>query len=192
MAGNNNSRRLVVSGRLAFPNLWDPVQYMGSGPFRYEATILIPEESPDKGEVDAAIIRAAESKWGAKAKQQLAGILPNTQKCCWVDGALRSFTGAEGNWCLSAYRRQADGAPKLVDRNKEIDLKQSDGKIYAGAHVRAVVEFYAQDNAHGKGIRCGLIAVQFIKHGDSFGGTAPATLEDLDDVAYADDDDMPF
>ena len=42
-------------------------------------------------------------------------------------------------------------------------------KMYGGCRVNAAVKPWIQDNKHGRGIRCDLIAVQFFKDDTPFG-----------------------
>lgn len=175
--------------RLSFPDIWEAVQYQGQGPFNFRASFLMAPNSKSKKEVDAAIKQVATEKWAAKAGAILPGILANPQKCCFIDGNLKEYNGYAGNWALTATRSQESGRPRLVDRNKNIDLTPSDGKLYAGCYVNATVEIWAQDNSYGKAIRATLVNIQFVKDGESFGGAAPATADDLDDLGYEDEEE---
>jgi hypothetical protein len=42
-------------------------------------------------------------------------------------------------------------------------------KMYGGCRVNAAIKPWPQDNKHGRGIRCDLIAVQFFKDDTPFG-----------------------
>lgn len=173
--------------RLSFPDLFEAVQYQGQGPFNYRASFLMAPDSQAKKDIDAAIKQVATEKWGAKAGSILPGILANPQKCCFIDGNLKEYNGYAGNWALTATRSQESGRPAVVDRQKQ-DLHANDGKIYAGCYVNAVVELWSQDNSYGKAIRATLVTVQFVKDGESFGGAAPATADDLDALDFDEDD----
>lgn len=180
---------IIRDARLAFPDLFEAVQYQGQGPFSYRCTFLLPKDSPSAKQIDEAIQQVAKEKWGAKVQQILPGILAASNKCCWIDGNLKSYNGFAGNWALTATRAQDAGAPVVVDRGKN-PLSQQSGKIYSGCWVNGTVEIFAQDNSFGKGIRAGLVNVQWVKDGESFGGAAPASADGLDDLGddYDDDD----
>lgn len=175
--------------RLSFPDLWEAVQYQGQGPFNYRASFLMDPNSDSKKKIDAAIKEVAAEKWGAKAGAILPGILANPQKCCFIDGDLKEYNGYAGNWALTATRGQDAGRPRIVDRNPKVDLLASDGKIYAGCYVNATVELWAQDNSFGKAIRATLVNVQYVKDGQSFGGATPASVDDLDDLGYEEEEE---
>lgn len=172
--------------RLSFPDLFEAVQYQGSGPFNYGAQFLIPADSTLKKSIDAAIQSVAKEKWGAKAAAILTEILPDKKACCWIDGNRREYDGYAGNWAISAKRLQDKGAPLVLDTNKSA-LTAKSGRIYAGCYVNASIEIYAQDSKNGKGIRCELLAVQFDSEGDSFGGGTAPSADDFDDLAVGAD-----
>jgi hypothetical protein len=174
--------------RLSFPDLFEAQQFEGTGPYYYRATFLFPEKSDNYKKVMEAIEEVAKEKWAAKAPGILKAALATPNKTCLVDGDTKDYNGFAGNWALSAARNQDAGPPRIVDRAKN-PLVAADGKLYGGAYVNATVELWAQDNKYGKAIRATLVNVQFVKDGESFGGAAPATDADLDDLGYDDDED---
>jgi hypothetical protein len=179
---------VIRDARLAFPDLFVPVQFQNSGPFSYRATFLIAPDNPAKKEIDAALKEVAKEKWGAKAAAILPTILPMSNKCCFADGNTKAYNGYEGNWALTATRGQDSGRPITVGRGGKTDpITADDAKFFAGCYVNAVVELWAQDNSFGKGLRATLNSVQFVRIGESFGGAAPATADDLDDLGFEDD-----
>jgi hypothetical protein len=62
---------------------------------------------------------------------------------------------------------QADGSP--VDPANTMAYQQLARKMYGGCRVNAAVKPWLQDNKHGRGIRCDLIAVQFANDDTPFG-----------------------
>jgi hypothetical protein len=175
--------KLFITGaRLSFPDLFDATQYQGQGPFNYRCQLLIPAGDPQRAKIDAALEAVAKEKWAAKTGPILEAIKGNVQKCCWIDGAKRAYDGYEGNWALSTTREQSKGRPLVFDQQKQ-PLVAADGKPYAGCYVNASVEFWAQDNNYGKGLRCTLLGVQFVRDGDAFGGGSPADPDDFQALA---------
>jgi len=180
---------VIRDARLSFPDLFEAVQFQGTGPFNYRATFLVEPNSESAVKLHAAIKQVANEKWGAKAQTYLPGILSNPQKICFLDGNLKAYNGYADMWALSASRSADDGAPVVVDRGKR-RIEAKDGIMYAGCYVNATVEIWAQDNSYGKGIRATLVNVQFVKDGESFGGAAPASDSDLEDLGYDDDEGL--
>ena len=62
---------------------------------------------------------------------------------------------------------QADGAP--IDPANTMAYQQLARKMYGGCRVNAAVKPWLQENKHGRGIRCDLIAVQFAGDDTPFG-----------------------
>jgi len=181
---------LLQNVRLSFPDLFEAVQYQGTGPFNYRCTLLVPEGHPAKKQIDDAIKTVAKAKWADKAAKILQVAPTSKAGICFVDGNTKEYDGYADNWALSATRPQDKGRPAIIDRDKS-PLAAADGKPYGGCYVNASVEFWAQDNGHGKTIRCGLLGIQFLKDGDAFGGGSPADPDDFEELGVPEDaDDM--
>jgi hypothetical protein len=62
---------------------------------------------------------------------------------------------------------QDDGSP--IDPANAVAYQQITRKMYAGCYVNAAIKPWLQDNKHGRGVRCELIALQFAGDGTAFG-----------------------
>ena len=62
---------------------------------------------------------------------------------------------------------QADGS--AIDPNNTMAYQQLTRKMYGGCRVNAAVKPWLQDNKHGRGVRCDLIALQFAGDDQPFG-----------------------
>ncbi len=181
--GENDMKITIKNVRLAFPDLFVATAFEQGQEPKYGATFLVPKNSPQIKEIENAILEIAATKWGQKHKAVLDSIRTNPNKFCFNDGDLKSeYDGYAGCMSLSAKNK---ARPLVVDRDKT-PLTQADGKPYAGCYVHASVEFWAQDNQWGKGIRCTLRGVQFYKDGDAFSGGAPASPDEFDDLSVED------
>lgn len=179
---------IIKNVRLAFPDLREAVQYQGTGPYSYKATFLVPPGSDADKAILKAIELAGKGKWGEKAGPIVAQAkAAGSGKFCYVDGNTKAYDGFAGNMALSAGRSKEDGAPKILDRDLS-ELSAETGKPYGGCYVNAKVQIWAQDNNFGKAIRATLVAVQFVKDGDSFGGTGPATADGMETIESEADD----
>lgn len=200
----------LTNVRLAFPHLWEPTQFKGQGPASYKATFLFPADhtfdckvhvdGPDskgtnvkgaKKAVQQAIKAVAEETWKDKAQQVLDSIKGNPNKFCFQDGNTKSnYDGFEDSLYISASRRSDKKAPEIVGLDGQ-PITQSQGIIYGGCYVNGIINFWAQDNDFGKGIRADLLGVQFYREGDAFsaGNTTVSStdFEDLSDGADAPD-----
>jgi hypothetical protein len=180
---------ILKNVRLAFPEIFEPVDKFDSGNKRYSATPLVVPGSENDKAIRAAIQKEAQEKWGAKAPAMLKSLEGNSNKYCYQDGALKAdkYQGFEGMWALSANRNEEQGVVVVVDVNRAPLTKES-GKPYAGCYVNMSVDIWAQIGQY-PGIRCTLNGVQFVADGDAFAG-APATADDFDDLGESVEDPL--
>jgi len=170
-----------------FPDLFIARQFDGKGEFKYKAVLIVPADSAECLAVENAIMVAATAKWGVKAPGILKSLMGQKKECAWINGITLGRPEYEGAWVLSAARRQKDGPPKVLARDKT-PLTIESGKPYPGCYVNAKVQLWAQDNAFGKGMRCTLMAVQFVKDGEAFSGAGPANDMGFEELADDGDD----
>lgn len=177
---------VIKNVRLAFPDLREAVQFEGKGPASFKATFLVTPGSDSDTLIQATILKVAQAEWKDKYAPILAQIKASgSQKFCYVDGNTKAYDGYAGNMALSASRRQEDGAPKLIDQLMN-ELAADSGKPYGGCVVNAKVQFWAQDNQFGKGIRATLVVVQFVRDGAAFSGSGPANTDGMEPVEVED------
>lgn len=177
--------------RLAFPNLFEPSSIEGSDP-KYNAKFIIPSNHPQIAELEKAMLEVAKGKWGAKGQQVFdnltkAGKKPEVGfvKEPYKNRDGDAYDGFEGAYYVTASNK---ARPLIIDGDRT-PLTQADGKPYAGCYVNAIVEFWAQDNSFGRAIRATLKGVQFVRDGDAFGGGAPASVDEFDDLGDGSDAD---
>lgn len=153
---------------------------------KFSSAFLFKPTDPQVPAINKAIAETAKEKWGAKAEATLKG-LRAVERACVRDGDLKTYAGYAGNLYLNASNTMR---PTVIDADKT-PLVQEDGKPYSGCVVNASIEFWAQDNKHGKRINATLLGVQFVKDGERFAaGSTVADVDDFDDVsagATADD-----
>lgn len=101
----------------------------------------------------------------------------------------QKWAGFPGTMYLSP---SSDTRPTTVNRDRS-PLTKDDGVLYSGCYANAKVEIWVQDNGFGERVNVGLLGVQFVRDGDSFGaGSPPANPDDFPDLdaSGGDDDDM--
>lgn len=167
--------------RLSFPHLHEPNSYEG-GPAKFSASYIFPADHPAVKEVNAAIVKVAQEKWGAKADAILKQ-LKTAGKTCLRDGDTKADRDEyAGNMFISASSAKR---VKLVDTDGTTPLVEADGKPYGGCYVNAFVEIWAMDNQFGKRICAGLGGVQFHSDGEPFGASSGndefSAVEDTDE-----------
>jgi hypothetical protein len=172
--------------RLSFPDLFKAVEFKtGDGKPRYNATFLVEPGSANDTALKAAIEAAAAETYGTKAKANLKSFSGQTNKYCYLDGDTKDYDGYAGMTYLACHSKVR---PLVIDRDKS-PLTEQDGKPYAGCYVNATVEIYAQAGEN-PGIRASFTGVQFHSDGEAFGGGAPASTDDFDDLGDSSDDDL--
>lgn len=156
--------------RLAFPKIWEPEQFGGTGePACSAAFLMDPATSHGKANIEklkAAISQAATEKWKDKAGAMVK-TLQAKGDLCLHDGAEKGeYDGFAGMMFVSARNKSR---PVVVDTDKT-PLTQGDGKPYGGCYVNVSLDVWAQENKYGKRINAKLLAIQFKADGDAFSG----------------------
>ncbi len=185
---------------LSFPDLFTPKEYENDGNKSYvrEANFIIGEDHPQTQELKDAIRAAIAAKWPSNPptipvdrRPLRSGMVidPDTEEktARWDGYDGKNFVSANRR-CKANTREGANAEPnpiQLIDGirgpdKKFIRLKESDGKLYAGCMVNAIIRIYAYDGTkHGNPhrVNASIEAVQFAGHGEAF-GAKPVDVED--------------
>lgn len=196
--------------RLSFADIFEPKEQKnddGTTRKTYGANFLIAKEGDEFNNVKViqkAATAAKRRKWGDD-KDKWPKLKP--EKVCLRDGDLEDWDGYADMFYVSSNRREADGMPRVITNRKDADGKWIPAKPgeaacpYAGCYVNAIVRLWAQDNEHGKRINASLEAIQFLRDGEAFSGSAPVDVDeeftddmvgeegDIGDDGYDDEDD---
>ena len=165
--------------RLSFPSLFRKATFEGAET-KYEATFLLSKDD------HADLIKEIKSMISQRIKTDLKGAKLSADRICLKDGDDFDYAGYAG--CMS-IKASNNKRPMLIDRDKS-QLSEEDERLYAGAHVNAVIELWVQNNGYGKRINANLLGVQFFKDGEPFADGVTASQDDFD--AFGDDDDDDF
>lgn len=170
----------LANVRLAFPVLFEPKAVGDSKDLAYSASFIIEKDDAQVKKINAAIDSVAKEKWNEKAAGILK-LLRNSDKVLLHDGDMKEqYEGFPGNYFITSRNKTR---PVVLDRDKS-PLTVDDGKPYAGCYVNVIVDVWAQDHkSYGKRINASLKGVQFVKDGDAFGGSAPASPDAFDDLS---------
>lgn len=202
--------------RIAFcDSIFTAKAFAGEGDPRFSAKFPIAPGSEHHKTIEAAVETVAKEAFKDKAKTVLAQ-LRKDGKVFYVheeyankDGEV--YDGFGGMYCLSAGQSENKGRPMVIDRigvrndsEKDPDrsytqpnskgvmfpiLTARDGKPYGGCYVNVSLDVWVQDNKFGRRINCQLKGVQFLREGDAFGGGAPASPDDFDDLGVEEEED---
>jgi hypothetical protein len=166
----------IENARLSFPTLITPKAFSQGQPEKYSADFIVPLDSESLRDFRAEGVRLAQEKWGEKAAPIIEMIKQTKKLRAFGIGSERlksDGTMYDGYEDMAYIGGSTSNKPDLYDNNgkKLMDA----GKLYGGCYVNAFVKPWIQDNKFGKAIRCDLIAIQFVKDGDSFGAGRPNT-----------------
>jgi hypothetical protein len=172
--------------RLSFPHLAEPQRQVneqtGKERISYNCEFIMPQDHPGFAQFMQRYGVMALEKWKEHA-QTVMGMIQNDRKTrCYGVGTekvnkktFKPYDGYAdvGAVFLTAGRDtapqmiQGDGSP--IDPSNTMAYQQLARKMYGGCRVNAAVKPWLQDNKHGRGIRCDLIAVQFAGDDTPFG-----------------------
>lgn len=185
------TERLTLGNvRLAFAKgLWEASKYKGQGEAKFKVKLIVPHDHKQKAQIDAIIQRIAKEEWGTNAGAVLKALGNNAMKFCWLDGDTQpEWDGFPGNMYLSVSSKVR---PTCKAADGVTPVTESDGVIYGGCYVNALLEFRTQDHQdYGKGLFCTIRGVQFFRPGDAFtGGGKPADDSEFSDLSVDSNDD---
>lgn len=189
----------------------------GKWRFNWGAKFILPKKDSAEGKAlvsaaKVAMAAAKKAKWGDKA-DEVKVKLSNTPLQDGDDEEITTFGPMKGSYFLSASKTvygpkggeekdvpkrpfRVIGPRKVKDGNGDLkfpDVKPGDDTApYSGCFVNVKVEFWGQAADSDRGIpnriNATILAVQFARHGESFGGGARVNVDDEFDEEDGDDD----
>lgn len=170
--------------RLSFPHLAEPQRQIneatGKERISYNCEFIMPQDHPGFQQFMARYGAMALEKWKEHAQAVMQMINSDRKTRCYGQGSekinkktFQPYDGYVGNVFITAGRDsqpqmiQPDGSP--IDAGNTMAYQQLARKMYGGCRVNAAVKPWLQENKHGRGVRCDLIAVQFAGDDTPFG-----------------------
>lgn len=126
--------------RIAYPEVFEPKHNDLSGKDEYSVQVRLYENNPEPMKIVETIKSAkgfaAQVFWGRDAKRFLAEAedAKNTR-------GLR-YDADGGYYYFNAKRNASQQAPRVVGRDRTVELRPEDGKIYSGAVCNVVVDLW--------------------------------------------------
>lgn len=157
--------------RLIFPSVFTKATFEGEEG-KFQGTFLI---SKDDSKTHQEILKAIET---AKKEYKDPSIKIKDTMIFIKDGDDEENEVFNGHWVVKASNKTR---PTVLDRDKS-QLDESDGKIYSGVYVNAIISPWVQDNKYGKRVNATLLGIQFVKDGERIGGSQTASVDDFDDI----------
>ncbi len=149
--------------------------------------IYMGKEMPVMNALKAAKIDAIAKKIGDEKAKDLK---VRSNNYAVKDGDEENYDGYEGCWYVSSNNTKKP----LVKGKDKRNLTESDGVVYSGCYVNAIVTLWYQaagkkgENVVPHAVYGSLEAVQFLRDGESFG--APGVDDDDFDDLTDDDDEI--
>lgn len=170
--------------RLSFPHIAEPQrtknEQTGKERVSFNCEFLMPQDHQGFQQFMKKYGEMAVEKWKEHAQAAMSMIQQERKNRCFGNGAekinkktFQPYDGYAGMFYITAGRDtqpqiiQADG--RAVDPANTMACQQLARKMYGGCRVNAAVKPWIQDNKHGRGIRCDLVAVQFAGDDTPFG-----------------------
>lgn len=159
----------IQNARLSYPSLFQTASFSGEDTGKYEATFIL--DKVEHASVIAQIKAESERLQKEEIKAKLA-----SDKIALKDGDETDKPELQGKMYIKASTKKR---PLVINRDKT-PLVESDGVVYSGCYVNAIISLWGQSNAYGKRVNASLEGVQFAKDGEAF-GTAGASVDEFDD-----------
>ena len=169
---------------LSFPSLIEARASTDGGQAKFSGDFILAPNHPGFQQFMQRVAQVAQLKWGENAGPVLQMIQSDRKMRCYGAGqekidkkTFKPFTGYDGQMFISANNDvqpqmiQLDGS--VADSTNTMLCQALARKLYGGCHVNAAVKIWPQENKHGRGIRCELVAIQFLKDGTPFGDATP-------------------
>lgn len=170
--------------RLSFPNLVEPQKRKdpktGEERSSYNCELIMPRDHQGYGQFMQLYAALAAEKWKEHAQTIMGMIQADRKSRCFGVGeekvkqsTLQPYDGYPGNLFITVGNRnmpqmiQADGT--AVDPGNTMAYQMVARKLYGGCRVNVAIKPWLQENSHGRGVRCDLIAIQFCKDDKPFG-----------------------
>ena len=185
---------LIEDVRLAFPALFEPKSVGDDDAPAYGGRFIIPPGHPAVKQIEAAIDAVAKEKWKDKAPIVME-VITEDGKVCFSKKPYKNkktgevWEGFEGQYHLGSRTAGDKPAPNVFDRARR-PVTARDGVVYGGCYVDASVDIWAQDNRWGRRINATLLGVRFVRHGDAFSGSSPASADDFAEREPTEADDL--
>lgn len=170
--------------RISFPHIAEPQKRVneqtGQERISYSADFLFAPNDSSFVKFMQQYAAMANEKWKEHAQQVMTMIQNDRKSRCYGQGnekinkkTFQPYDGYKDAMFITASRDtppqliQLDGSP--VDSANTMAFQALARKIYGGCRVNVALKPWLQENKHGRGVRCDLVAIQFAGDDKPFG-----------------------
>lgn len=168
--------------RLSFPHLAEPQRQQSENGERvsYNCEFILTPDNPGWAQFFKVVNEMALAKWGTNAAAVLQMVQQDRKKRCYGAGeekvnqkTFQPYDGYPGHVFITAGRNTMpqiiDPQGQAVPPENTMACQAIARKMYGGCYVNAAIKPWLQENKHGRGVRCDLVAIQFFADGQPFG-----------------------
>ena len=170
--------------RLSFPHLAEPQRQVneatGKERISYNCEFIMPQDHDGFIQFMQRYGSMVLEKWKEHAQTVMGMIQQDRKLRCFGRGeekinnkTFQPYDGYAGHVFITSGR---DSPPQMIQANAQpvdpsntMAYQQLARKMYGGCRVNAAIKPWLQENKHGRGVRCDLIAVQFAGDDTPFG-----------------------
>ena len=170
--------------RLSFPHLAEPQRQVneatGKERISYNCEFIMPQDHDGFIQFMQRYGSMVLEKWKEHAQTVMGMIQQDRKLRCFGRGeekinnkTFQPYDGYAGHVFITSGR---DSPPQMIQANAQpvdpsntMAYQQLARKMYGGCRVNAAIKPWLQENKHGRGVRCDLIAIQFAGDDTPFG-----------------------
>ena len=178
-------RTKIRNAILSFPELFTATPFKPGDKPKFKTRFLVAKDDPQFATIKKDAVAALNGKFPGKGEAIWTQIQGNHNKCCIQDGDTLEYDGCSGHWVITA---NSSIRPQVRDRDGVTPITEADGRIYPGAVVHGLIDFFGYDNT-GKGLSAALAGVQFVRDGEPLGGGRGADDSDFEPITDGNDTD---
>jgi hypothetical protein len=165
--------------------------YTGDDPLKpnFGTHLLMQPDHPSIPAIKAAQRAVAVAMWGDEADAVMAQ-LQAKDRLVLHNGTISKPGNEAYKGMIYVSANSGKKRFTIVDADRT-PLAESSGRPYSGCWANAIIQVWAQQNKFGRGINAQICGVQFVKHGDAFGGGRVAAADEFSVVAASTDAPPP-
>ena len=189
-----SGRILVENVRFSFTEgIWTASTPKGvTGDPAYNVQAILPPTHPQLPALSQLIQQAAQKQWKGQAIGPNGQPMPEWQAVLAVaqvagkiflrNGNTKKYEGYAGNYFIACRSKGTGPRPKVYDgmlngKPREV-FKREDSRIYSGCYGNLLIDVFPYTRG-SNGIGASFKAIQFVKDGESLGGSAPAQADEM-------------
>ena len=159
------------------------------GKINYGTHLLMKPDHPSIPAIKAAQRAVAVAMWGADADAVMTQLAAK-DRLVLHDGTISKPGNDAYKGVLYVSANSGKKRYTIVDADRR-PLTAADGRPYSGCYANAIIQVWAQQNKFGRGINAQICGVQFLRHGEAFGGGRVAAADEFNVVAASTDAPAP-